>query len=260
LIVFNANIWAQLRQAPVVKRLLASIHDVSPKFEGQVDALRDRLMPHVRNRLAMLVVPDHWGDAPIRPGSPFARRLRRWSEEGIDMFVHGWFHRDQARHNGFDAWRAKRMTAGEGEFLGLSKDEALARMRRGKALVEDVIGREPAGFIAPAWLYSPGAREALAEAGFHLAESHGRVWAPRQGSRTVARGPVITWASRTRARQRSSLLAAAVLRHALRPAETVRVAVHPGDTAVPSLLRSIDRCLNVLTREHRPASYADLLT
>jgi predicted deacetylase len=242
-----------------VKRLLASIHDVSPKFEAEVDALRDRLTPHIGTRLAMLVVPDHWGDAPIRPGSPFASRLRRWSEAGVDMFVHGWFHRDESRHRGFDAWRARRMTAGEGEFLGLTKHEALARMQRGKALVENVTGREPAGFIAPAWLYSAGALDALADAGFHLAESHGRVWAPRQGSRTVARGPVITWASRTRARQQSSLLAAAVLRHALGPTPTVRIAVHPGDTAVPSLLHSIDESLKVLTREHRPASYTDLL-
>jgi predicted deacetylase len=207
----------------------------------------------------MLVVPDHWGNAPIRPGSSFATRLRNWAEEGVDMFVHGWFHRDDASHRGMDAWRATRMTAGEGEFLGLAKDQALARMHQGKALIEDLIGRETAGFVAPAWLYSAGAREALAEAGFRLAEDHGRVWAPSQDSRTLARGPVITWASRTRARQRSSLVAAALLRHALGPARTVRIAVHPGDTRVPSLLRSIDASLTVLTRRHEPANYTDLL-
>ena len=56
------------------------------------------LQPHVGSRLAMLVVPNHWGDAPIVPGSPFATRLRAWADAGIEMFLHGFFHRDDARH------------------------------------------------------------------------------------------------------------------------------------------------------------------
>ncbi len=238
-----------------MKRLLASIHDVSPRFEGEIDRLLDHLAPHVGRRVAMLVVPDHWSNAPITPA--FVARLRGWSDEGIEMFVHGWTHRDDSRHTGTAAgFKARHMTAGEGEFLGLDRVEALRRMQRGKALIEDVTGRPAAGFIAPAWLYSDGARAALIEAGFALAEDHARVWRP--GGAVVARGPVITWASRTRMRQWSSLMAAAVLRHALQPARHVRIAVHPGDTGVPPLLGSITATFAAF-RRHRPARYADLL-
>ena len=238
-----------------MKRLFASIHDVSPRFESEVDRLLDHLAPHVGRRLAMLVVPDHWSSAPITPA--FATRLRGWADEGIEMFVHGWTHRDDSRHTGATAgFKAKHMTAGEGEFLGLSHADALQRMRRGKALVEDITGRAATGFIAPAWLYSDGARAALADAGFGLAEDHARVWRP--GGDVVARGPVITWASRTRMRQWSSLAAASVLRHALQPARHVRIAVHPGDRHVPALLDSITATLAAF-RRHRPSAYADLL-
>lgn len=243
-----------------MKTLLASIHDVSPKFEGAVDALADRLAGHLGGlRLAMLVVPDHWGEAPIGAGTPFAARLRAWADAGVEMFVHGWFHRDTATHRGADAWRARHMTAGEGEFLGLDASEALSRMTRGKALVEDIIGRPAAGFIAPAWLYSDAARAALGEAGFALAEDHRRVWAPTRGNEVVARGPVITWASRTRNRQLSSLAAAAALRLVLRPARVVRIAVHPGDNGVPQLLDSIDRTFVALGHGRTPGRYADLI-
>lgn len=243
-----------------MKRLLASIHDVSPRFEGEVDALADRLAGHLGGlRLAMLVVPDHWGSSPIRAGTPFAARIRAWADAGVEMFVHGWYHRDTTRHEGAAAaFKAKHMTAGEGEFLGLDHDEALARMVRGKALVEDITGRAATGFIAPAWLYSDDARRALGDAGFALAEDHARIWAPSQGGAILARGPVITWASRSRPRQLSSLAAAAVLRRALQPARTVRIAVHPGDTRVPALLASIDRTVKAFGA-HRPARYADLL-
>lgn len=240
-----------------MKRLLASIHDVSPRFEAQVDALAERLERHLgAPRFAMLVVPDHWNAAPIAPDAAFRARLRGWAERGIEMFVHGWSHRDDADHSGADAVRARHMTAGEGEFLGLPRDEALSRMQRGKALIEDATGQAVAGFVAPAWLYSDGTREALAVAGFARAEDHMTVWRP--ADRTVlARGPVITWASRSRARRASSLAAAWMLRHALQRARVVRIAVHPGDTGVPRLLTSIDRTFRAFAR-HTPSRYADL--
>jgi len=237
--------------------LLASIHDVSPRFESEVDGLMDLLASHVGERLAMLVVPNHWGDAPIVPGSPFATRLRRWADSGIEIFLHGYFHRDLARHEAAaDRLRARFMTAGEGEFLGLSRDEASARIAKGRALVEEVIGRPVDGFVAPAWLYGEGALSALADSAIPLAEDHWRVWSPRSGDR-LASGPVITWASRTRARLASSLLAAAALRRA--PIDVLRIGVHPPDGRHPALVRSIDKTFTIARKRRRAGRYSDLL-
>lgn len=242
------------------KRLLASIHDVGPRFVDAVDRLADRLTRHLgAPRFAMLVVPDHWGQAPIADDKAFHRRMRDWHASGIEIFVHGWYHQDRSRHAGaIAAIKARHMTAGEGEFLGLDRDEALRRMVAGRRLIEDIIGSPVAGFIAPAWLYGPGAHAALAQADFALAEDHMRVWAPDSG-KVLARGPVITWASRSRARIASSLVFSALARYALAGLGTVRLAVHPGDVTVPSLLDSIDRTVSRLLQTHRPGSYADLL-
>ncbi|AIT82248.1 DUF2334 domain-containing protein [Novosphingobium pentaromativorans] len=241
------------------KRLLASIHDVSPRFEAQVDQLAGVLENHLgKGRFAMLVVPDHWGAAPLREAKAFQSRLRNWSDSGIEMFVHGWFHRDTGQHSGAANFKARHMTAGEGEFLGLEEATALRLMREGKALIEDIIGREVAGFIAPAWLYGKGSLAALGQAGFALAEDHWKVWKPGNDE-VLAKGPVITWASRSAMRTASSLafasLARTVLPHAL---DTVRIAVHPGDVSKPSLLSSIDATLGRFARSHRPARYAEL--
>jgi uncharacterized protein len=237
--------------------LLASIHDVSPRFESELDRLLELLAPHVGERLAMLVVPNHWGDAPIRRGSPFATRLRRWADSGVEMFLHGYFHRDQSRHEDPAArLRARFMTAGEGEFLGLSRDDASSRIAEGRALVEDVIGRSIDGFVAPAWLYGEGALLALAESGVPLAEDHWRVWSPPTGAR-LASGPVITWASRTRLRLASSLLAAAALRRA--PLDVLRIGVHPPDCRHPALVRSIEKTFRTARKTRRPGRYSDLL-
>lgn len=238
--------------------LLASIHDVSPRFEGDVDRLMDLLSPHVGQRIAMLVVPNHWGISPVVPGSPFASRLRGWADAGVEIFLHGFFHRDQSRHSaGLNRLRASIMTAGEGEFLGLSREEAAGLISEGRALLEGVIGRSIDGFVAPAWLYGDDARTALSECAIPIAEDHFHVWSPATGAQ-LARGPVITWASRTRARLASSLLAAAALRSV--PMKVLRIGVHPPDCRHPALVRSIEKTLRTAKRRRTPARYSDLLT
>jgi predicted deacetylase len=241
------------------KRLLVSIHDVGPAFASEIEQLAERLDARLGdNRFSMLVVPNHWGAHPLAGDRAFGTRLRRWADEGVEMFLHGWFHRDDAIHAGLARLKAGHMTAREGEFLGLSVAEAERRMGEGKALVEDVIGRPVTGFVAPAWLYGPGTFEALATGGFALAEDHLRVWRPDTGA-TLARGPVITWASRTRMRTASSLAFASLARTALRPLATVRIAVHPGDVTKASVLASIDRTLDTFSATRPACRYSSLL-
>ncbi len=236
--------------------LLASIHDVGPRSESAFDALHDRFAALGVATPALLVVPDHWGEAPIRPGTPFATRLRALADGGHEIFLHGWFHRDTGTHAGAASFKAKHMTAGEGEFLGLDAAEAERRIRAGRALLEDIIGRPVTGFVAPAWLYGEGARAALTATGIQLAEDHWQVWNPVSGT-VLARSPVITWASRTPMRRWSSLAVAAVARMAPLP-KIMRLAVHPGDVTSPALLASISATLKSILRTHAPARYADL--
>lgn len=235
--------------------LIASIHDVGPKFEAQVDALADRLTRILGGpKFAMLVVPDHWGEAPLAKSPAYAAKLRSWADAGVEMFLHGYSHRDDAPAKGF---AQRHMTAGEGEFAALALDDALIRIRDGRRIVEDAIGRPVAGFIAPAWLYSQGAKDAVARAGFALAEDHWKVWNPRTGAQ-LGHGPVITWASRSPGRIRSSLAVARVARAIPWALPTARIAVHPGDVTVPALLDSIEATLTTFARTHTPSRYADL--
>jgi predicted deacetylase len=242
------------------KRLIASIHDVSPRFEGAVDLLVERL--HLRlggAHFALLVVPDYWGEAPLTAAPGFRTKLRRWADSGLEVLLHGWNHRDDSRHAGrIAAFKARRMTAGEGEFLGLDRIEAMRRLERGRTVLEDALGRPVHSFVAPAWLYGEGARQVLADLGFRIAEDHMTVWNPATGAR-LCRGPVITWASRSRLRAASSIAFAAAARTLLQQQPVVRIGLHPGDAGSPLLLDSIDRTLRAFRADRSPSLYADLL-
>ena len=249
-----------VRQPSPDRRLVVSIHDVSPAFAEPVERLAEMIGGILGGpRFAMLVVPDHWGAAPLDRTPAFARRLREWADAGVEMFLHGWFHRDTSAHRSAAATvKARYMTAGEGEFLGLSADEAEYRMRAGREMVEQAIGGPVAGFIAPAWLYGPGAISALKACDFALAEDHFRVWRPSTDA-VVARGPVVTWASRSPARTASSLAVAAAARAMPDWLPTMRVAVHPGDVTKESLMTSIDQTIRCLAGRRTVARYADLV-
>jgi uncharacterized protein len=241
------------------KRLLASIHDVTPYHADRLD----RLVPLVERivgpgRYALLVVPNFHRSGLLRDNLAFANRLRSWADAGCEIFLHGFSHLDESQHISRAAQiKAQRLTAGEGEFLGLDYDDATSRLQDGRSMLEDMIGRPVAGFIAPAWLYGSDSLKALADQGFTLAEDHFRVWDP-QTDVVLARGPVITYASRSLPRLVSSILWSRIATIALTKAQTVRFAVHPNDVDSLGLMREIERALRALVKTHLPSAYADL--
>jgi uncharacterized protein len=244
----------------MMRRLLTSIHDVTPHLADRLD----RIVPIIEEgvgsgRYAMLVVPDYHHQGKLSDHPDFLKRLRRWSDQGVEMFLHGYTHIDESVHASKAAQiKAQRMTAGEGEFLGLAQADATKRLCDGRKMVEDAIGRPVTGFIAPAWLYGEESLRAISDEGFNMIENHFRVWNPQDG-RILTRGPVLTYASRTIPRMLSSILWSRISTVILARASVVRFAVHPHDVDSPSLIREIKRAIACFTRSHQPAPYASLI-
>ncbi|NBU83313.1 MAG: DUF2334 domain-containing protein [Sphingomonadaceae bacterium] len=238
--------------------MLASIHDVGPLFCREAALIADTLRRSLNSScLAMLVVPNHWGRAPISEDKQFQVQLRHWANEGVEMFVHGWFHKDSYQHGWLNDLKARHFTNREGEFLGLDEETAYQRIVDGRSLVEDIIGRPIAGFVAPAWLYGAPAKRALQNSGIRIAEDHFRIWDPLTGQ-TLSSSPVISWATRTWIRAQSSKAFAAVARHTLGAFSAVRLAVHPSDCTNPSVMASISQTIEILKTSRIPGHYGEL--
>jgi predicted deacetylase len=243
----------------VTRQVLVCVHDVTPRHTERLREIDDFLDRHgVSARYSMLVVPDFWREWPLQQHAEFGTWLRGLAERGVEMLLHGFYHRDETPHRGALArWKATTMTASEGEFLGLERDEALRRIADGRAVVEDVLGSPVTGFVAPAWLYSDGTRAALRELGFREAEDHLRVWNPQTG-RVLVRGPVLGYASRDAQRIASSLAWSTVATRLLRPVPVTRFAIHPHDFDVGLLRREIDRALGSMLSWREPVLYREL--
>lgn len=237
------------------------LHDVSPRHDERVRAIHAWLAElGVGSNYSMLLVPDFWASAPLGSHAGFTKWLRQRNDEGVEMVLHGFYHRDTTQHaSALAAWKARTYTASEGEFFGLTEEEAGRRIDAGQEVLREVVGMPAEGFVAPAWLYSEGARAALASRGFLWAENHSTVWSPRSG-RTLLRGPVVSYASRDLQRVIGSHLWSRTATVILRGQPVVRFALHPHDFDVPSLRSEIDRALRNFLRYRRPLLYRDLVT
>ncbi len=195
--------------------------------------------------------------APRCPRSPaYAAKLRGWAEAGVEMFLHGWCHRDDARKRGF---MQKHMTAGARRIRAASQGRSAApplrrtqgggrrhRAKRrglhrpGLALFAGRAGgarrsrlrarREPPQGLAAD--HRPRCRQ---EPRHHLGESHAR--------------PCAQFAHGRRRRARRAL-GIGQCPHRRPPRAT--------PLCLP-LLDSIDATYRAFMRTHRPARYADLL-
>jgi len=145
------------------RRLLCvSLHDVAPA------TLQDcrRTLAFLDSRrigpVALLVVPDYHGLGRADRDERFCDFLRTRARRGDEIVLHGYFHRDPADQLcGVRDWLERRIyTDREGEFARLDSNVARARLLRGLAVLRSA-GWQPSGFVAPAWLMSPGTRDAL---------------------------------------------------------------------------------------------------
>ena len=238
--------------------MLSSIHDVGPLFCREAALIADFLRRRLNSScLAILVVPKHGGRAPISEDKQFQVQLRHWANEGVELFVHGWFHKDSHHHSWLNSLKARHLTNREAEFLGLDEETAYQRIVDGRSLIEDIIGRPISGFVAPAWLYGAPAKKALQTSGIRIAEDHFRIWDPLTGQ-TLSSSPVISWATRTCVRAQLSKAFAAVARHTLGPFSAVRLAVHPSDLKEPSVMASITQTIETLKTSRIPGHYGEL--
>ena len=234
-------------------RLLVSLHDVSPLTIDQCRAALD-LFAEVGLRpadLTAFVIPLHEGEIAIDRDPATLDFLRALADGGATLVMHGLTHRMPGRARTPAGWfRAHLFARGQGEFFRSDAADAARRLDEGRAIFRRAgLERALRGFIPPAWLLSPAARQVVAGAGFEFYELFGGIV---HGGRLRARR-VIGWGSLSALEARATALYAAW--QCRLPAADTRLAVHPADMARPSQRRAVRRALGRLLARLPAVSY-----
>ena len=221
-----------------MKELLVSLHDVTPAMEDRSRRAADIIMERTGPRFTMLVVPDFHSRGGLTLSGGFSSWLREMQALGVEIAQHGFTHMDPS---GGRTLSARLLTRGEGEFSSLKAAEAAERIGAGLRIMADALGRPPAGFTAPAWLYGRGTMEALRSFPFEWIEHRSFIDLGKNGTR---RAPVMVFASRTLWKRAVSRLWSRAAPAVFGSFPLVRLAVHVRD--LPDLETQVagvmDRC------------------
>jgi predicted deacetylase len=204
--------------------------------------------------VTILAVPRYHDEAP---SAQFEAWLGERSQRGDELALHGCTHRDDGVPQGrLDAMRRSHYTRGEGEFWALSRHEALARIDVGIEWFARN-GWPLAGFVAPAWLLGPGAREALVERPFeYTATLRQLVHLPGQQAET---SQSVVYSTSSAWRRSTSLAWNALVALAERNNPVLRLELHPRDADFVAVRRSWQRILERALKCRRPATVADYM-
>ena len=204
--------------------------------------------------VTILAVPRYHDEVPT---ASFEAWLGSRVARGDELALHGCTHRDDGTPRGWlDGLRRSRYTRGEGEFWSLSHHEALARIDIGIEWFAEN-GWPLSGFVAPAWLLGPGAREALVERPFeYTATLRQLVHLPDQ---TTVTSQSVVYSTSSAWRRGSSLAWNAAVDIAERANPLLRLELHPRDADFAPVRRSWQRILERALRRRKPATVAEFM-
>lgn len=226
------------RLLPPSQALIVSIHDVSPRTFRACEEIVNQLTALGLRMCTLLVVPDHHHQGHFREDEDFCAWLRALEHAGHEVVIHGYYHqRDRrAKESLYDRVVTRIYTADEGEFYDLDRAAALERVQLAMEEFREG-GLSPEGFIAPAWLLSDEAEEALKEAGFQYTTRLRDVIDLHSGRRYESQS--LVWSTRSGWRRAMSLVWNRTLFRRLEPNPLMRISIHPSDLAYPRVWAQI---------------------
>ena len=224
---------------------ILALHDVSPRWDTEIDTAMNLLRGEFNLRPALFVVPDFHGQYPIDRHTGFISKINNWLVDGCELMLHGYHHicdHPVQRRQVTRYARAKLLTANEGEFLNLSPSQIDQRLKNGLEMLR-VFNHYPVGFVAPAWLYNRHLAAALIHQRIAFHEGHLKIYHLLKKESYIA--PAITFCARGRFRTHLSSDYANLAGLALQKGfpQQFRLALHPVDFQSEQLIGALRRML-----------------
>lgn len=254
----------QRLENPSVSALIVSIHDVCPGSQDQVEEMLGDLAAAGVPATSLLVIPNRHKKDPSFSHPEFCSWLKEKQAAGHEAVLHGYYHMRiaEGEPTGWKKVMAKQYTAGEGEFFDLDYETARELLLRGHEEMTQSLGREPSGFIAPAWLLGPEALQAVLEMPFSYTTRIGDILRPGPGESSERVDDAISHASQSlcysvRApwRRACSLVWNEMLLAWLGYRPLIRIGLHPPDWDFPSIRSHALRCVKRALVGRTPMTY-----
>lgn len=231
------------------------MHDVCPATWPQCERLLAALAKVAPHPATLLVVPEYYRGSPARGDKEFCRTLSLRLHAGDELALHGFRHHDDEPLGGaVDRIVRTVYTAAEGEFARVSQAQAYARILTGIRWFKEQ-NWPLHGFVAPAWLMSPGTWNALENLPLRYTTTLTRLYLLQQGRSYPSTN--LTFCVRTPLRRATSHGWVELARQLGQNGPLVRLGIHPADGAYPRVVRHWQSLLEYFLITHLPVTKAE---
>ena len=246
-------------QPPKGRYVTVSIHDVSPHTFSIVQEMIARLEKLGARNFSLLVIPNHHNLGHFLDDPEFCHWLQERTSLGDEVVIHGYYHLRHP-HPGEslrDKITTRFYTAGEGEFFDIVGADAMRLLIQAREEFR-MLGINPLGFIAPAWLLSTGAEAAMRKLGLLYTTRLKTVCHLPGGE--VHKSQSLVWSARSFWRRLVSRVWNAMLARRLRHNPLMRIGIHPIDFRYRGLWRQIETLTSRALTDRTPITYAGWVT
>jgi uncharacterized protein len=236
--------------------LVVSFHGLAPHTQRPCQEFLLQLADLGVPRTSLLLVPRWHGMETILERPFFLRWLRSLEAAGHEICLHGLTHRAETPPRGLlSALVGRFYSAGEGELYGIGREQAEARIREGLEIFA-AAGLTTRGFVAPALLLSPAAREVLRRRDFEYTVTPRHLHLLGEDLRIAV--PAVSFSTRSFLRRSLSPLAGRARFAVSRRQPILRVSVHPQDLYEPGVRRALISVLRRALADREPVTYGEL--
>lgn len=235
-----------VRKTAATPALSLVLHDVAPATWSRYQSFVEAVDRSLGVPLTLLVVPDLHRLGCLDGDPVFVKAMAERLERGDELVLHGYYHDDPGPLRPSPReWFLRRIYTHEGEFLTLDAGQCRRRLEEGLALFYR-LGWPVRGFVPPAWLLGPAARQVVSSLPFAYTSDPGNLIRLPEFRRLPA--PTLVWSARSPWRRGLSRWwnDYRIVRRAKAP--LLRLGLHPVDMQHRSVreywLRTLDRLLH----------------
>jgi predicted deacetylase len=241
---------------PAVERrpqVCVSVHDVAPETWPACRRLLELIDSFGHVPVTLLVVPEYHRHGRIDRAPDFIAGVEKRLARGDEVALHGYYHLDEAPapKTALDWVQRRVLTRAEGEFAALAFEPARKRLQLGLSLMSS-LGWPVRGFVAPAWLLGPAAREALSR--FNLAYTTTRLGLYRLPSWEFTRAPSLVYSVGAGWRHAMSEAANRLMYPFAGGHGLLRLSLHPVDASRERPMRHWKRMLDRALASYEPVT------
>jgi predicted deacetylase len=235
------------------RKIAVALHDIEPATFERCALIRDWLSDLGIDRVTLLVIPAR-DLHPLQDRRPeMVDWLQECTRSGDAIAQHGFQHLQLRRGHWPRQMLARLQSAGEPEFVGLDIEETRRAVNAGWRVLK-LAGVEPAGFVAPAYAYTPALRQTLVER-FRWWADLLRLHSTRAAAELIVPAVGLATAGALRRAVSPSLLRAGTLL----AGEVLRLDLHPADLSHPRHVLALEGVLRRSGARRQAITYDELL-